>query len=113
LSTRGPKKPPPDTVGNVLGRISALKSSVRRGASVAARERGDYEQAFARGMRKAEPDLSKLRRRLERCRKSQKKTAKAPPPDSRRRRGDAAKKAETGVVDSESSEDLLDTLDSL
>lgn len=58
------KKPPPDTLGNVQGRIAALKTSVRQNAAMAAKEGDDYDKALAKGMRAADRELKKLEARL-------------------------------------------------
>jgi hypothetical protein len=69
---RPSKKPPPDTVGNVLGRIGMLKSRARAAASTDVREGGDLEKATQRRMREAAPELENLQRRLAKARKVEK-----------------------------------------
>jgi len=69
------KKPPPDTIGNVRGRIAALKKSVRQSAAMAAKEGDDYDKALAKGMRAVGKELKDLRARLAEV----EKTDKTPP----------------------------------
>ena len=75
------KKPPPDTIGNVRGRIAALKKSVRQNAAMAAKEGDDYVKALAKGMKAADRELKKLEARLAKVRK----TDKTPPVASTRK----------------------------
>jgi hypothetical protein len=74
-----PKKPPPDNVGNVLGRIRALKVSVRQNARMDARDGGDYDKALAKHMASAEKRFKKLHIRLKKVRKDQPATVPAKP----------------------------------
>lgn len=73
---RKPKKPPPDTVGNVRGRMRMLRTLATQSAKVDAREGKDYDAALARHLRAAENSLQKLRRRLDRVRKKGQKGAR-------------------------------------
>ena len=113
---KGPKKPPPDTVGNVLGRIGQLKRTARRSASADVRGGADKDRALAKHMRAIEPALKKLQRRLDAARKSE---AANPPPAAedpvtkKRTRRKPAKKAAREPGDQEDAEDLLSALDSL
>lgn len=66
------KKPPPDTIGNVRGRIAELKRSVRRNAAMEVREGGDYDKALAKGMKSVARDLKKFEARLAKVRKTDK-----------------------------------------
>jgi len=58
---RAPKKPPPDTEGNLRGRIRAVKTLARQCART---DEGDYERALGRHLKAAEPQLKALRARL-------------------------------------------------
>ena len=102
-----PKKPPPDTVGNVRGRIALLRDQAKRNASL---EEGDPEKALARHLRAIEPELQKLRVRLAKVQKSATPAAsvqEAPQPSRKPRMPSQARAA------SEEDEDILSVLDAL
>ena len=69
------KKPPPDTEGNVRGRVGALKVRARQAAHM---DEGDPERALAKRMGQIEPQLQQLRARLAKVREE----APAPEPPS-------------------------------
>ena len=113
-----PKKPPPDNVGNVRGRIRALITSARQHARMAAKEGGDYDRALAKEMRAREPQFKKLRVRLA---KVQKTAQPAPVSKTKTKKGaskavvkpqEAPKKRSAGTVPAD-YDDLLDALGGL
>lgn len=113
---RTPKKPPPDTVANVWGRIRQLRRLAKQNASVDARDGADRDRALAKHMRAIEPALKKLQRRLEKARKTEgsSPSVKSSKTSSRRRKGPkSAKKAKTSKGSSDGDDDLLSKLDSL
>jgi hypothetical protein len=92
------KKPPPDNVGNVLGRIRALKVVAHQNAAM---DEGDPERALARHMKAIEPRLKKLRARLAKVRRE----APVPPPDEPKTKATKGRKSKR-----ESQGDILETL---
>lgn len=65
------KRAPPDTVGNVVGRIRAVELRARQAARVEARADGDYLRCLGRHMRACGPELDGLRRRLAKAREAE------------------------------------------
>lgn len=63
---RPPKKPPPDTVGNLRGRMRMLRTGARVSAGADARDGADYDRALAKHMKALESRLADLRVRLAR-----------------------------------------------
>jgi hypothetical protein len=63
------KKPPPDTVENLLGRMGLIRTSARMNAYADSREGSDYDQALTRRMREVESKMIGLESRLERMQK--------------------------------------------
>lgn len=92
-----PKKPPPDDVGNLRGRMQALRLIARQRARM---DEGEYVRALGRRMKEIEPQLNALRKRLAVVRKSEEAPKEAAP------RG-----ARTPAKDRDGN--LLDTLGSL
>jgi len=72
------KKPPPDSVGNVLGRISALRMVAQQHAGVAVREGDDYGKALAKSMGARKTAFKELQQRLETARAANGSTAPEP-----------------------------------
>ena len=64
-----PKKPPPDNVGNLRGRIHSLLVSAHQNAKMEAKEGGDYERVLAKEMKQREPQFKNLRIRLAKVQK--------------------------------------------
>lgn len=58
------KKAPPDDLGNLRGRILAIRTTAYQIASVDAKGGADFERSFARRLAESEPILKGLRRRL-------------------------------------------------
>lgn len=94
---RSPKKAPPDTEGNVAGRILQLRQQAKQTARVEARDGGDYLRALGRQTKALEPELAKLKKRLSKAKGSA-------------RRARAAEDAEPAE---EGGDDLLATLGAL
>lgn len=109
---RKPKKPPPDTVGNVRGRIGALRTTARQGASMDAREGVDKMRALGRHMKAIEPDLKKLQRRLEKARKLEGSAPAAKGADAAGEEKKTREAANDATPDRD-EDDLLAKLDSL
>jgi len=85
------KKPPPDTVANVRGRINALKLSAQQHAAMDAKEDGgDLDKALVKHMKVIESRLKKLQGRLA---KAQKSAPKDQPAVAREKPRDSLKKA--------------------
>lgn len=104
-----PKKPPPDTVGNVRGRIAALRQQARRNATM---DEGNYDRALARHMRAIEPQLKKLRVRLAKAKKLEPETTVVPLQKATRRSRKRSKVAAPTKA-ANGDDDLLSVLDAL
>lgn len=83
---KSPKKPPPDTVGNLRGRMRALRTSARVAAGADARDGADYERALAKHRKALEPRMADLRARLARVRKGGAPEPEPQKPQKQRRR---------------------------
>lgn len=69
------KKPPPDDVGNLRGRMLALRTVARQRARM---DEGEHLRALGRRMKEIEPQLNALRRRLAAVRAAAAKDAPKP-----------------------------------
>lgn len=107
-----PKKPPPDNVGNVRGRIRALKMMARSHARVAAKQGGDYERALAKEMRARESQFKKLRVRLAKVPPVSETTPKKGAPKAAVTPQEPPKKRRAATVPAD-YDDLLDALGGL
>jgi hypothetical protein len=65
------RKPPPDTVGNLHGRILAARLLAQQTAAVDAKGGSDPDRALAKRLAEIEPTLKALRRRLAAVRKKE------------------------------------------
>ena len=107
-----PKKPPPDTEGNLRGRMRLLRTVAKQNARVDEREGGDYERALAKHTRAVEPRLAKLKVRMARVLKAT-PVPKAPVP----KKGSSKARGPVEVAPSKRAKavaaDLLDELGAL
>lgn len=82
---RTPKKPPPDTVGNVRGRMSALRTSATQNARMSAKEGQDFVKSLGKELKQIAPQMKKLKARLEKARKNAPASPAKPPSKPRKK----------------------------
>ena len=103
-------------MGNLRGRIWALKLTAKQNVAMDVGDGGDKDRAVAKYARAIEPRLKKLQRRLERACKAE---GTSPPVTgssqaaTKKKRSKAAKKVARSTSSSEVEDDLLSKLDSL
>lgn len=108
-----PKKPPPDTVGNVRGRILKLKRGARRHARMDAKNGADEERALAKHLREIEPALKKLQRRLAKARKSEGDSTRAASVAAADKKAPKRNASKSREPKADEEDDLLSKLDAL
>lgn len=102
------KTPPPDTIGNLQGRIAALKSAGHRNAAMEAKQGGDYDKVLAKWEKETAPLLRSFERRLACLEKGK------PPALVKGAQGGPEKPKKRSATRVPSDyQDLLDKLDSL
>ena len=108
------KKAPPDNIGNLHGRLQALKTGAQNYAGMVAKEGGDYDHALAKETKALKSRFKGLRDRLAKTQKSSTKTKGKSKRQSKDPVGSsgAPKKRSAGTVPAD-YDDLLETLEDL